>query len=37
MSDNNKKYIYFDDTTNILSPLLIVLAIGMIFGLVFFG
>ena len=36
MSDD-KKYTYFDDTTNVLSPLLIVLALVVIFGLVFFG
>lgn len=36
MSDE-KKYTYFDDTTDVLSPLLIVLALITVFGLVFFG
>lgn len=36
MSDE-KKYTYFDDTTNVLTPLYIVLALGIVFGLIFFG
>lgn len=34
MSDE-KKYTYFDDTTNVLSPLYIVLALVVVFLLLF--
>lgn len=30
-------HVYFDDTTNILSPVYIVIALIVIFGVVFFG
>ena len=36
MSDD-KKFTYFDDSTQVLTPLYIVLALGVVVGLVFFG
>lgn len=36
MSDD-KNYTYFDNTTEVLAPLLIVIMLGLVFGLVFFG
>ena len=30
-------HVYFDDTTNVLSPVYIIIALIVIFGVVFFG
>jgi len=37
MSDHKKKYIYFDDTLEVLAPVLIVVLLCAVFGFVFFG
>jgi hypothetical protein len=37
MSDHKKKYIYFDDTLQVLAPIVVIGLLTVIFGLVFFG
>jgi len=37
MSEHKKKYIYFDNTLEVLAPVLIVVLLSAIFGFVFFG
>ena len=37
MSDHKKKYIYFDDTLEVLAPVIVVVLIGAILGFVFLG
>ena len=37
MSDHKKKYVYFDDTLEVLAPIVVIGFLAIIFGLVFFG
>jgi len=37
MSDNKKKYIYFDNTLEVLAPIVVIVLLGAIFGFVFLG
>jgi uncharacterized membrane protein (DUF106 family) len=34
---HEKEHIYFDDTLEVLAPVVVVLLLAVIFGLVFFG
>lgn len=37
MADQNSDRNYFDDSTSILAPVYIVVALGITFGVLFFG
>ncbi len=37
MSDKKKKYVYFDDTLEVLAPIVVVTLLSVILGFVFLG